>query len=103
VLADDLKQSLIGKSLFMKPKRGWRVDACQDGRLAGSALRSPRYAETRIRAHERAVEDNQRLFILKNSERRSIAEPVERIKGAARADAQTVNEEEKHPRHVRDE
>src|SRR2546423_10649522 len=24
VLADDLKQSLVGKSLFMKPQRGWR-------------------------------------------------------------------------------
>src|SRR2546421_9478461 len=99
MLANDSEQRLIRKALFVMTNCGGRVDAGQNCGLARSALRPTVDAQTRVSANQDAIERNLWILTLKDCERLSIAQSIERIVRAACTDAQTVDEEEQNICH----
>ena len=102
MLANDLKQRLVGKALLVVANRCGRVNAGQDCRLSGSALRPPFDSQTCVGANKSAVIEQLGFFILKDSQGLCIFEAIEWIVWTSSTDPQTIDEEEKH-RHERDE
>src|ERR687896_452769 len=95
--ADDLAHGLIREALLVVAERGGGVDAREDCRLTGSALRASINAEARVRSHEDAAVRESWLLALEDGERGCfVAEPVERICGAARANAKSIDENQQH-------
>src|SRR4051812_29304085 len=100
MLANDIEKWRIGKALFMCADDLRGINPGENGCLSGSALRPALDAETRIGRYDHAVEGDRRNFILKNCQRLSIAQSVERIVRTARADAETVNEKKQNARII---
>ena len=87
MLRDDLEQCFVGKALLVITDRRGRVDARENRRLPGSALRPAFAAESRIGRHDDAVEKSFRRFVLENRERHCAGQVVEGIERTAGADA----------------
>ena len=93
MLADDFQHGAVGKSLFVIAEQGGSVDAGENCRLSGSALRAAFNPQAGVGGNHDSVEDCCRLFIAKNGQRFGIVEGVERIERSPRTNSQAVNEE----------
>ncbi len=91
---DDLAQRLIREALLMKPEFLRSVDAGQDSRLPGSALRAAFDTETGIRPRQRSAKQYLGLLILKYGERRDVRNLRQRIVFVSPADPESVDEDE---------
>src|ERR1041384_4373728 len=125
MLADDVQQRRVWKSLFVHPNRCRRVHSGEDCRLARCALRPALDAEACIRCHDDAVIDNCRgraspcpiagnpiegsptggshegcpyNILLENSEWFRVAQSVEWIVRPPRTNPEPVDKEEQNGR-----
>ena len=100
MLANNIEECLIRKALLVRARDFRRVDAREDRGLTGSALRTAFYPEAGVGRDQMTAKWYLRSFIGKNCEGCGVNQSVERIVWTARADAETVDEEEQEARII---
>ena len=95
-LAKDVEQCLIREALLMMADCLRRVNARQNCRLARCALRSALDAKARVGYRQHSLIRQRGRFVQENRQWRSVSQAIQRIMDAARAYAQTVNEQKKN-------
>ena len=93
MVAQDFQHRRIGESLFVVAEPGGCVDAGEDCRLSGSALRAAFNPQTGVGGNHDPVEDSCRFLVAKDGQRFGIVEAVERVVWATCAYSEPVDEE----------
>lgn len=93
MLANDIEEWWIRKALFVSANRRGSIDAGEDCRLAGGALRPARNSQAGVGGRQDTVERYLRRLMLKDCQRLCLNQAVKRILRATRAYSQTVDKE----------
>src|SRR5947207_2732074 len=100
MLANDIEKRLVRKALFVRADDFRRINAGENRRLSGRALRTTCYPETGVSGCENARKRQLNNFILENCQRIRGRQPGEGIMRTAGSDSQTINEEKQHARII---
>ena len=93
MIAKDFQHGRVWKSLFVITEECGRVDAGENRRLPGGALRPACNPEAGVGRNNYSVEDRLRLFIAKDCQRLCACETIQRVERSTGANPQAVNEE----------